>query len=343
MFQLGFFDNEIRLARIDKLGDELRTLNALVDWKIFRPALESVRKKERKNNAGARGYDVVMLFKILILQELYGISDEDAEFLILDRVSFSRFLGLHTADKVPDRTTIWLFREALRKAGLVKNLFDQFNKFLKEQGFHAQKGQIVDASFVHVPVQRNTPHENERIKEGNPPQDWPAAKARQKDVDARWAKKNDVCHFGYKNHISVDVRHKIIRAYEVSDAALHDSNIFQELLAENSSRDVWADSAYRSNNTIRWLKENSFREHIQRKGYRNHPLTDWEKQGNRTRAKVRSRVEHVFGTMAQMTKDRLARGVGLARIAVKTGLRNLSYNLWRFRLLQGRQLAQAST
>jgi hypothetical protein len=100
----------------------LRTLNALVDWEIFRPALESVRKKERKNNAGTRGYDVVMLFKILILQELYEISDEDAEFLILDRVSFSRFLGLHTADKAPDRTTIWLFRQALRKAGLVKNL-----------------------------------------------------------------------------------------------------------------------------------------------------------------------------------------------------------------------------
>jgi IS5 family transposase len=116
-----------------------------------------------------------------------------------------------------------------------------------------------------VPFQHNKSQENELIKEGKRPQDWSEAKTRQKDVDARWTKKNNVPHFGYKNHISLDVRHKIIRAYEVSDAALHDSNIFQQLLTKNNSRDVWADSAYRSVDAIRWLKEASCQEHIQRK------------------------------------------------------------------------------
>ena len=132
----------------------------------------------------------------------------------------------------------------------------------------------------------------------------------------------------------MDVNHKFVRAYEVTDAATHDSLVLEDLLDEsNTSRDVWADSAYRSQERREVLAFGGFREHLQRKGVRGRPLTDWEKRGNRTRAKVRSRVEHVFGVMARRMGDSLLRTVGLARAAVKIGLRNLSYNLDRYALL----------
>jgi IS5 family transposase len=331
MKQLGFLDFDIRLNRIDKAGDPLAQLNDTVDWEIFRSTLEEARRKPKKSKAGAKGFDVVLLFKILILQSLYNLSDEALEYQILDRYSFSRFLGLHAASKVPDATTIWRFREDLTKAGKVAQLFSTFDNFLSEQGFRAQKGQIVDASIVKVPIQRNTRDENKRIKNGEPPEGWNENKKRQKDTDARWTRKNNKNFFGYKNHISVDVAHKFIREYTVTSANVHDSNVFEELLdPNNSSKDVWADSAYRSENAIETLKDNGYREHLQRKGSRNRKLTKWEQQGNRTRSKIRSRVEHIFGIQAQRAGNMILRGIGIIRSGAKIGLRNLAYNLDRF-------------
>lgn len=331
MFQLGFLDFDSRLQRIDKAGDPLTKINETIDWEIFRPTLEQARKKKKKSNAGAKGFDVILLFKILILQSLYNLSDEAMEFQILDRYSFSRFLGLHAASKVPDATTIWRFREALAKADVIGPLFTQFDMFLHDQGFRAQKGQIIDASIVKVPVQRNSREENKQIKAGEQPEGWSENKQRQKDTDARWTKKNGKSFFGYKNHISVDVKHKLIRRFKVTGAEVHDSKVFDELLdSGNTSRDVWADSAYRSKERITELQETGYREHLQRKGSRNRKLTAWEQQGNRTRSKIRSRVEHIFGVQAQRAGNMILRGIGVIRAGTKIGLRNLAYNLDRY-------------
>jgi IS5 family transposase len=247
-----------------------------------------------------------------------------------------RFLGLSLGDRVPDAKTIWLFRDQLTHAGLAKPLFERFSAYLQSNGFRARKGQIVDASLVSVPVQRNTREENQQIKEGNPPQQWSDAKRCQKDTDARWTKKNQKSYFGYKNHICVDAKHKIIRDYVVTDASVHDSQVFDELLDDaNTSRDVWADSAYRSKIHLQMLSERGFREHIQRKGKRNQPLSPREKQGNRTRSRIRSRVEHVFGIQAQIAGQTMIRAIGKARVAAMIGFRNLAYNLHRYsRVLQ---------
>ena len=166
MKQLGFLDFDTRLQRIDKAGDPLTRINNTIDWEIFRPILEQARSKNKKSNAGVKGFDVILLFKILVLQSLYNLSDEGLEFQILDRYSFSRFLVLHAASKVPDATTIWRFREDLIKAGVVDTLFSRFDDFLHEQGYRAQKGQIIDASIVKIPVQCNSREENKQIKNG---------------------------------------------------------------------------------------------------------------------------------------------------------------------------------
>ena len=329
MFQPGFFDLHKRMNKIDNNGDPLRKLDNAVDWEIFRASLEKARAKPRKSKCGAKGYDVILLFKILILQSLYNLSDDATEYQILDRHSFCRFLGLHLGSKVPDATTIWRFREDLITAGIIDELFATFELHLRDCGFTALKGQIVDASIVNVPKQRNSREENGQIKNGKIPADWSQNKRRRKDVNARWTKKHGKSYFGYKNHICVDARHKLIRGWEVTDAAVHDSNVFMDILAENTSRDVWADSAYLSNKHLSQLQESGYREHLQRKGCRNHKLTKRQQQSNRTRSRVRSRVEHVFGVQAQKAGNLILRTIGLARARVKIGLRNLAYNMDR--------------
>lgn len=221
--------------------------------------------------------------------------------------------------------------EELGKLGLESKLFEKFDGCLREHGFSAKKGQIVDASIVASPKQRNTRDENKEIKEGFEPDGWSQAKRSQKDIDARWVKKNGANHFGYKNHVQIDAGGKFIRNYAVTDASVHDSQVFESLLDErNSSHEVFADSAYRSKEKESSLKAKGFRPRFQRKGCRNKPLSELEIQGNRSRAKIRSRVEHVFGIQAMRAGNLIIRTIGIVRAKVKIGLRNLAYNLDRY-------------
>ena len=131
------------------------------------------------------------MFKILILQRYYNISDDQAEYQICDRLSFMRFLGLTLADDVPDSKTIWNFRERVTDLDLAEVLFELFIKELTKLNLIIHEGKIIDASFVEVPKQRNSREENKAIKEGNIPADWQntSHKLAQKDTDARWTKK----------------------------------------------------------------------------------------------------------------------------------------------------------
>jgi len=337
MMQTGLFDWQTRFEQLDNGGDPLVKLNEVVHWELFRDDLEAVRDKDRKSNAGRKSFDVILMFKILILQSLYNLSDDQLEFQIRDRLSFMRFLGLSLGDTVPDAKTIWLFREQLTEAELIKTVFERFDGFLRDHGFTAKKGQIVDASIVAAPRQRNSRDENKQIKEGQVPEDWTDNKKRQKDTDARWTQKNGKNYYGYKNHIEVDAAHKLIREYEVTPASTHDSQVFEELLDEaNTSQDVWADSAYGSEDKRAMLAERGFRENLQRKGCRHKKLTGREKQGNHTRSKIRSRVEHIFGVQAQRAGCLIVRTIGLVRAKAKIGLRNLAYNIDRYSLLATR-------
>ena len=229
MAQMGFFDLSDRYASLDAKRDPLVEIDAIVPWEEFRPALERVWRKpegERKSRAGRKPMDAILMFKTLVLSALYNLSDDQIEYQVRDRLSFMRFLGLGLEDRVPDAKTVWLYREGLAQAGLVEELFRQFDGYLDRQGYIARGGQILDASIVAVPKNHNTRDENKTIKSGEVPEDWTdkPAKRSQKDVDARWTKKHGKSHYGYKNHVNVDRKHKLVRRYHVSDAALHDSH-----------------------------------------------------------------------------------------------------------------------
>src|SRR5262249_19347866 len=245
MGQLGFFDADKRLTALSAKGDPLEAIDRLVPWESFRDDIEAVvltPDEMRKSSAGRKPVDAIVLFRMLVLQALNNLSDEQVEYQVGDRLSFTRFLRGGIEDRIPDGTTLWLFREKLAKAGLIEKLFDRFDQHLGAQGYTARGGQIVDASIVAVPRQRNTREENEAIKRGQTPENWEKkpAKNRQKDKDARWTKKHGKSFYGYKNHVNADAKHKLIRRYEVSDAAVHDSQKLDGLLSRgNTSQDVF--------------------------------------------------------------------------------------------------------
>ena len=189
--QPGFFDIDERLRRLSDLGDQLLAFAKAVDFEMFRPELSTALAYCDGAQGGRPPFDPVMMFKILVIQAANTLSDERTEFLINDRLSFMRFLGLGLSDRVPDARTIWLFREKLGKAGAIKPLFARFDATLRAAGYIAMGGQIVDASLIAAPKQRNTEEEKKAIREGRIPEGWQGkpAKLAHKDRDARWTVK----------------------------------------------------------------------------------------------------------------------------------------------------------
>ena len=340
MKQIGFFDENNCLRKLSKLGDQLEKLSRVIEWRIFESILNRVFAKEHKGTGGRPPYSYVLLFKILILQRLFNISDDQAEFQINDRMTFRRFLGLSLGDLVPDAKTIWLFRDTLVKAGVMEELFRCFSLQLEQLGVISHTGTIVDATFVEAPRQRNTRDENQQIKEGNTPEDWEKPenvhKLRQKDTDARWTKKNNERHYGYKDHVKADAESKLITHYAVTDAAVHDSQALIELL-DKKDKVLYADSAYSGNPIAERLPE-GIENQIHEKGYRNKPLSEEQKAENKRKSRIRVRIEHVFGYMTGSMQGITVRSIGIARARFNIGLTNLLYNLCRYEILSRKQL-----
>jgi IS5 family transposase len=346
--QSGFFDVDERLKRLSDLGDQLLAFAAAVDFEMFRAELTRALAYSDGSQGGRPPFDPVLMFKVLIVQATNNLSDERAEFLINDRLSFMRFLGLGLADRVPDARTIWLFREKLTHAGAIKPLFDRFNAALREAGYIAMGGQIIDATLIAAPKQRNTEEEKTAIKEGRIPEDWKAkpAKLRQKDRDARWTVKFSkakeradgskpavdiaIPTFGYQNHVSIDRQYGLIRRWDATDAAAYEGARLREGLLDktNTASLVWADTAYRSKVNEEFLAKNGFVSRIHRKKPPRRPMPETMRRANALKSEVRSRVEHVFA----MQKDKMGlfiRTIGIARATMKIGMANIVYNVKR--------------
>jgi IS5 family transposase len=331
--QPGLFDEELRLQKLSSKGDPLERLNQKIKWEEFRPIIEDGIKKEPKAPGGRPPYDAILKFKMLILQRYYNISDEQLEYQVNDRLTFMRFLGLDIASDVPDCNTIWTFKEQLKENGIVEKLFDKFLAMLENEGFIANEGSIIDASFVEVPRQRNKKDDNDKIKNNETPEGWERKenknKLSHKDLDARWTKKNNQTYYGYKDHVKVDKKSKLVTKFDVTSASVHDSQKLDDLLDEkDKGKELYADSAYVGQEEI--LSKNEVINRIHEKGYKSRPLTDGQKLSNKVKSKTRARVEHVFGFIENSMNGSSIKTIGIERAKVNIGMMNLTYNFFRY-------------
>ena len=341
---VGLFDSDETMERLNKMGNPLAKLQEAVDFEMFRDALEKGLYKEKFTKVGAKPYDYVLMFKIVVLQRIYHLSDAQTEYQIRDRLSFRDFLGLASGDKVPDEKTIWAFKEELTKKGLFEQLFNKFYAFLDENNLIMHEGTMIDGSFVEVPRQRNTREENQQIKEGKGGELWnpeegdteeekkrKANKKRQKDTDARWVKKGGEKHYGYKNHAKVDKGSKFIKKGVTTTASDHDSKPVKELVDENDrGEDLLADSAYIGKGVKRVMRKFGMKDKVIKRNSRGKKISKWQETINRKNSKLRVRVEHVFGYMEECLHGMSSRVVGFARNAAYNTLTNLVYNLCRY-------------
>jgi len=335
----GLFDEQNVLAKLTQLGDPLVLIEKHIDFSLFENHILQFTGRKSATDQPVKGrpaYDVVTMMKIIFVQRLYNLSDDQVEYQIIDRLSFRRFLGIPFSNAVPDCKTVWAFRESLNQAGedRTKQLFELFLNKLNQDGLIAKEGKMMDATLVSVPIQRNSREENKEIKAGKIPANFSENKNKlaQKDTAARWTTKNNIHYFGYKNHIKAETKRKFITGYIVTDAAPHDSTQACELLTEQDrGQDFYADSAYPSEALTVKLAALEMKAQIIEKGHRNHPLTAGQKQLNRKKSKTRCRVEHIFGFMGTSMNDAtFIRTIGKARAKVVIGLNNLVYNICRY-------------
>lgn len=329
----GLFDEQIRLDKLTVQNDPLVKLVKHIDFEFFRKPLERHFQAGKNRTQGGRpAFDYLMMFKILILQRYYNLSDDNTEYAILDRLSFMRFLGLTITDRVPDAKTIWNYRNELMKAGMVDKLFNLLDSTLDKKGVILQAGKMVDASIVEVPIQRNSEEENSQIKKGVIPQDWKenAAKMSQKDVDARWYIQKGKSYYGYKNHIKADVGTKLITHYEVTPANVLEGDVLPFLIDKtDKGQKLYGDKAYYQKDIEELLAAEKITSKIHVKGYRYQKLTKGQEADNTRKSKIRARIEHIFGFMSNSMNRMYLRCRSINRIETLIGLMNITYNLFR--------------
>ena len=329
MIKQSLFAAEEREAKLNKLGDVLQRLEEHVDFAALAGEVDRAAPRPSAQHGGRPPFPTELMVRVLIIQQLYNLSDEQMEFQLLDRLSFQRFAGLRYSSQIPDRTTLWTFRERLIAAKASETLFDAANRELAKHGYIARGGQIIDATIVPAPKQYYRKEEQELIRQQATPADWPAAKRRQKDTDASWTRKHGKSYFGYKLSASSDKRYKLIRKIKISTARENDTRHLEAVLdPANTSRDLYGDKGYVDGEREARLKVAGWRVQIQRKASPGKPLSDCQKGRNTRIARTRARVEHVFAGLEQLGGKGL-RSIGLDRATLLLNWKAATYNLRR--------------
>lgn len=344
MKQGSIYEQFRRSDKLIKFSDPLGELNTRINIEAFRKRLESAVRKEAKGPGGRPPFDVVLMFKILIVGVMHQLSDDQLELRIYDSYFVQKFLQLDSDDRIPDAKTIWAFRQALTQSGVIDQLFADFDSMLTRSGVTYSKGIIVDAKIIEIPKQRNTREENVKVKNGEVPEEWKTPenenKLRQKDVDARWTTKAKRNYYGYKNHIKIDKKTKLIRSFAVTPASTHDSLAIRSLLDHtDKGKTMYADSGYYGIAVEEACSDNDVTPRVvfrHRRGKK--PLTAAQKKRNLSISKPRARVEHVFGAMVNDLKFQKLRSIGLARAHAQLGMLNLITNMKRALVLKDRKL-----
>jgi IS5 family transposase len=332
--QYGFADYVV--TKHHKLTTFLDGVADMINWKRINKILKQGLGRSNEVTVGAKSYPAIQMFKILLLQQWYGLSDKETEFAMLDRISFVRFVGFSLEESRPDHTTICRFRNLLIEKKLLQALLDELNRQMEKQGKLVKKGVAVDASIISSAAR---PRKQVEVETVSDKEEAEASSAENKlsvsyshDSDAAWTKKGKEYHYGYKAHTSVDVDSGLILAAQATPANHSDTGKLGELVKDSrlpAKSRVYGDKGYTSAKNRELLKANKYKDGIMNRAYRNKPLTDRERQRNRLISKKRFIVERVFGTLKKHYDMARASYLGTARVQGELLLSSLAYNLKR--------------
>jgi IS5 family transposase len=289
----------------------LDRLASLVKWYRFEKLLAHLRDEE---GPGRPGYPVLVLFRALLLQSLYGLSDRELEEALGDRLSFKRFVGLSLEDAVPDHTVLNRFRNLLIEQGLLEDLFGELDRQLENAGLILKRGTMLDATLIQA-------------VSAPPKQDRPS-----NDPDARFAKRQGKSGstFGYKAHMGVDEGSGLIRAVLTTPANVNDTTPADDLIRGDEAV-VWADAAYDTHARRARLKAEGRKPRISHRPNKHHPdLPARLKRYNRLIARRRAAVETTFATIKRRMRLTCIRYVGLIKARAQVLLTAIAFNMRRW-------------
>lgn len=304
------------LAKKDQLNTTLDRIQAYVDWERFHRILKPLHDSA----VGRKAYPSISLFKCLLLQKWYDISDYELEAALDDRLSFRRFAGFSLDNEVPDHSTFSRFRTMLIKYDLKEKVFEELAMQMEIKGLILKRGTLVDASLVEAAVAKPDQKEDGR-----------AGKS-EVDPEAEWVKKGRKTLFGYKIHVGVDEGTGIIRKAEMTLANVYDGHKLIEMVNRDEGI-VYADKAYDTKGNVSFLGKNGIINGILRKGYRGHPLTKEDRARNKPLGKIRSGIERIFGTLKRSYRYRRTRYIGLLKNGLEFLLLCMAYNMKKISVL----------
>ena len=284
-------------------GDKLSAISALVDWNAFLPIGDGLYKNNTKRG-GRPNINIIIMIKLLILQQLYGLSDPQLELQVADRISFRVFLG--TTEIIPDYTTVWLFRKRLVESDKYNAIWNEFTNQLRAKGYEVKRGAIQDATFITS----DPGHAKKDVPRGD------EAKTRR-SRDGTWTKKGGKSYFGYKAHVKVDTEHNFIWNVETTTASVHDSKV--DLAEVGEVR--YGDKGY-------FGAETKAYDAAMRRATRGHPLSIFDLMRNDRISKKRSPVERCFSVMKTVFRAGHVRVTTIERAAVKVMFNAIGYNLF---------------
>jgi IS5 family transposase len=330
--RIGFAEYALQQRRKSRSDNFLQEAEKLLNWI---PINNILFRNYSKNISGPGNiaYSPLKMFKILLLQTWYDLSDPAMEETLLDRLSFQRFAGFTTDDEIPDETTICRFRNELLKNGGYDKLFREINKQLEEKELIVKKGVIIDATVVEssrrpkktvevLPEDRKEEETRSEVNEVNIEYSG--------DRDARWLVKGSDIIYGYKAHVMVDSYDGFILGGIVTPANESDINHMEDVIKEGKIRpgtNVLADKGYACNGNDEILKKRRLNNLIMFKGARGHPLTEEKKECNRLAGQIRFRIEQTFGTLKRMYRFSRMRYLGLKKCLMEFQLKAMAFNL----------------
>lgn len=310
--QLSFADD---LVEVHSAVKEFDDVHDLIDWSRIEDLLSQIHSRIK----GERAWPPLMMYKALLLQIWHNLSDPELEKMLARDMLYRRFVGFSLSERVPDHSTIWRFRNLLEEMKLNESLLEEINQQLGDKGLFIRSGEvsIIDASVMTA--KNNRPNKS---KNGENTQDKEAAYHVKKGSDGK--RKTT---YGFKTHINVE-EDGFIKRYEVTAGNVHDSQVFESLLT-GKEKEAFADSAYKSKERDRTLKDKHIGNRILERAYRNKPLTELQKTSNRLVSGTRSIVERVFGVLKLHYSMGNARYLGLLRNKARIGLMCVAHNIKR--------------